>query len=174
MPCLPVESASPIWVSRPSPSRYFITGGDRITVKGVIAEPTRVRRLEWETSAGDRGALTPAANWKLEGLALHPGTNLITIIAWLSGGTATDASLTVVRTTGGSTPLRARGPVEWLGQLVDYEESDGMALIFGDIAVGTIEQIDRRSKKQARREALTTTRPGGLRRICVAALLSFR
>jgi hypothetical protein len=82
----------------PTAAARFSTTAASLGLAGVASHASGISVVRWSTDKGDSGVAEGTSKWTIPGLAIKPGTTVITVTAAaLSSGDMTNAVLTVVR-----------------------------------------------------------------------------
>jgi Big-like domain-containing protein/parallel beta helix pectate lyase-like protein len=90
-------SAPAVTITSPTSGSTYSTGVSSITLGGTAFDNVGATQVTWTNSRGGSGTATGRASWTASGIALQPGTNVLTVTASdAAGNTATDI-VTVTR-----------------------------------------------------------------------------
>src|SRR4030095_8938876 len=91
-------TAPTVTITNPTTAATFSTTTSPITLGGTAADNIGGTQVTWSNSPGGSGTATGTTSWSVSGIALQPGTNVLTGTARDgAGNTATD-TLTVTNT----------------------------------------------------------------------------
>jgi hypothetical protein len=141
-----IAQTSPPSISLSSPSTTaWETDQSSIDLQGTAMAQSGLSNVLWVNQLGKRGvgAWTATgdrtANWEVRGIALRPGTNLITVTAVDSGNRSASLHLAINRkVVAGMLPQQplAAHSGTWKNRPIVYQLWNGMAVIEGDIILG--------------------------------------
>ena len=87
-----------VTITSPTGADSHSTTAATLTISGTAADAFGIAQITWTNSRGGGGTATGTTAWSAPGIALQPGSNVLTVTARdTSGNTATD-TLTVTRT----------------------------------------------------------------------------
>jgi hypothetical protein len=95
----PVDGTAPtIAISAPTSGATYATTATPLTVSGSASDNVGVTQVTWANSAGGSGTATGTTSWSVTGIALQPGSNVITVTARDAANNVATATLTVTYT----------------------------------------------------------------------------
>src|SRR5437867_852017 len=95
-------------ITSPTFGASFNTSNALLTLGGIASDNVGVTRVTWANSRGGGGTATGTTSWAASGIALQPGTNVVTVTAHDAVGNTSAASLTVTMFTFTDDPLMAQ------------------------------------------------------------------
>src|SRR6185295_12714535 len=95
-------SAPTVSIASPTSATTYMTNGSSVTLGGSAADNVGVTQVTWSNGAGGSGTATGTTSWSATGIALQPGTNVLTVTARDAAGNTSTAALTVTYTASAS------------------------------------------------------------------------
>ena len=139
--CMPILAVD-LKINELPSDHTFTTSSSTLELSGKLSDPLFVQRFEWTTASGERSSIEPASDWRALGIPLVPGPNRIVVTATDRTGVASQQLVLVVRTSIPGHPLPVEeGVIQWRGQPVSYRIENGLAIAFGDVILGTAEEV---------------------------------
>ena len=71
-----------IAITVPTSSGAYTTTSASVTLQGTASDNVGVTRVSWTNSSGGAGTATGTTNWTASGIALQPGSNVLTLTAF--------------------------------------------------------------------------------------------
>src|SRR2546427_469300 len=104
------KDATPPTVAITSPTfgATFCTSNPLLALRGSASDNVGVTQVTWANSRGGSGTAIGTTSWTASGIALQPGTNVLTVTAQDGIGNTAAASLTVTMFTFTDDPLTAQ------------------------------------------------------------------
>ncbi len=85
-------------ITTPTSGSTYSTTAPLVPLGGVAASAVGVTQVTWVNNRGGSGTAIGRTVWTVPGIALQPGTNVLTVTAWDTAGSTAEASLTVTLT----------------------------------------------------------------------------
>ena len=82
-------------ITSPTSNPTYSTGNPFFTLEGTASDDAGVDWVAWVTDRGANGMAIGTTNWTASGIVLHPGTNIVTVVAQNVAGNVARATLTV-------------------------------------------------------------------------------
>src|SRR5256886_556837 len=95
-------------ITSPTFGATFSTSNPLLALRGSASDNVGVTQVTWANSRGGSGTAAGTTSWAASGIALQPGTNVLTVTAHDAVGNASTASLTVTMFTFTDDPLTAQ------------------------------------------------------------------
>jgi hypothetical protein len=96
-------------ITSPTFGATFSTSNPLLALGGSASDNVGVMQVTWANSRGGSGTATGTTSWAANGIALQPGTNVLTVTAHDAVGNTSAASLTVTMFTFTDDPLATQG-----------------------------------------------------------------
>ncbi|PYN76960.1 MAG: hypothetical protein DMD96_24525 [Candidatus Rokuibacteriota bacterium] len=108
----PDTSAPTTTITTPTSGSSYTTNTSPLTLGGTATDNVGVTQVSWTNSQGGTGTATGTTTWSAPGIALQPGSNVLTVTARDAAGNPGNATLTVTYdptapTVGITTPTSA-------------------------------------------------------------------
>src|SRR2546430_2799229 len=108
----PDTSAPTTSITTPTSGSSYTTNTSPLTLGGTATDNVGVTQVSWTNSQGGTGTATGTTTWSAPGIALQPGSNVLTVTARDAAGNPGNATLTVTYdptapTVGITTPTSA-------------------------------------------------------------------
>jgi hypothetical protein len=84
-----------VTIQGPTTSTSFTTTTGTVTLSGTARDNVGVTRVTWSNNRGGSGTASGTMSWRATGIALQPGTNVLTVRARDAAGNASTDVLTV-------------------------------------------------------------------------------
>jgi hypothetical protein len=114
----PADSIAPtVTITAPTTQPSFAASSSSVTIGGTASDNVGVTQVTWVNDRGGSGTATGTTSWSAGGIALQPGTNVLTVRARDAAGNQGTDVLTVTYTTSSSgdtvaPTIHIYGPVE--------------------------------------------------------------
>jgi hypothetical protein len=93
-----VDNTAPtIRITSPTSAGSYTTNQTTLTVAGTASDNVGVTQVSWTNSAGGGGTASGTSSWSAGGIALQPGTNIITVTARDAANNPSTATLSVTQ-----------------------------------------------------------------------------
>lgn len=86
-----------IKITSPTSTGAYQTGAQATSLKGTVSASNGVALLTWSNDRGGSGLLAGAPEWTIEGIALQPGLNQLTVTAYDNAGRTGSAKFAVTQ-----------------------------------------------------------------------------
>jgi hypothetical protein len=90
-----VSPTPTIAITSPTSNSTYSTADPFLTLGGTASDDVGVSWVAWVTDRGANGMAIGTTNWTAFGIVLHPGSNILTVIAQNVAGSIARATLTV-------------------------------------------------------------------------------
>src|SRR5207244_9180387 len=77
-------------ITTPTSGSTYSTTAPLVPLGGVAASAVGVTRVTWVNDRGGSGTAIGRTVWTVPGIALQPGTNVLTVTAWDSAGSRSE------------------------------------------------------------------------------------
>src|SRR5262245_33884072 len=84
-----------IAITAPTSGAVYTTGSASVTLQGTASDNVGVTSVSWTNSSGGAGTATGTTSWTATGIALQPGSNVLTVTAFDTAGNTGAVTLTV-------------------------------------------------------------------------------
>jgi len=88
-----------IQITDPTALPVYTNATGSLNLAGSASDTVGLTRVTWSNDRGGGGDATGATNWSANGIALQPGTNILTAIAFDQAGNSSNDTLTVIYQT---------------------------------------------------------------------------
>jgi hypothetical protein len=88
-------TAPSVAIATPTSAVTHVTRTSPLALGGAASDNVAVTQVSWANSAGGSGTATGTATWSVAGVALQPGSNVLTVTARDAAANARTATLTV-------------------------------------------------------------------------------
>jgi len=94
---IPDTQQPSITITAPTTEATYLTGDGTITVSGTASDDRGVEGVTYSVAGGPSGTASGTTTWAINGLALSPGQNQLTVTATDGGGNTGTATLLIQR-----------------------------------------------------------------------------
>ena len=100
-----------IAITSPTSGSSYTTGSAGLSISGSAADNVGVTQVTWSNSRGGSGTALGTTSWRIGGLTLQSGDNVLTVTAHDAAGKMVSKTLTVTYTTNPTPPtITSTGP----------------------------------------------------------------
>ena len=95
----PPDTTPPaVSITAPTPTATYSTGTSPLALSGTASDTGGVTQVTWTNDRGGSGTASGTTSWRVSGLGLHSGANVLTVTARDAAGNTRAATLTVTYT----------------------------------------------------------------------------